>query len=268
MFISKYEKDELHKKIDALSLLVAQATERAQKSEEKAIELSLKISSMEQLQIQQQLKLVEALEEVEEIDGLSDDMFERLKKHESRADAMEKHVAKRYRDHDDMNEDIKFLINASNKAATDISRLEKRFDTFVDAQNVSHAKVKENMKILAADQNTKHEKISSIDRSLEATRAILFALKKDVGNNRKDLLELCKIAVTRDDPVFALDGGAAPKTVASEDKPIPTEDVNTEPLIKAPEAPYGLKKDGTPRKRPGRPIYNIPEIKNEQPLPV
>ena len=66
MFISKYEKDELHKKIDALSLLVAQATERAQKSEEKAIELSLKISSMEQLQIQQQLKLVEALEEVEE----------------------------------------------------------------------------------------------------------------------------------------------------------------------------------------------------------
>ena len=269
MFISKYEKDELHKKIDALSLLVAQATERAQKSEEKAIELSLKISSMEQLQIQQQLKLVEALEEVEEIDGLSDDMFERLKKYESRADAMEKHVAKRYRDHDEMNTDIKFLTNASKNATTDISRLEKRFDTFVDAQNVSHAKVKENMKILAADQNTKHEKISSIERSLEATRAILFGLKKDLGNNRKDLLELCKIAVTRDDPVFALDGGQdAPKTVASEDKPISTEGVNIESLIKAPEAPYGLKKDGTPRKRPGRPIYNIPEIKNEQPLPV
>jgi chromosome segregation ATPase len=265
MFISKYEKDELHKKIDALSLLVAQATERAQKSEEKAIELSLKISSMEQLQIQQQLKLVEALEEIEEIDGLSDDMFERIKKYESRAEAVEKHVALRYRVHDDMDREIKILTNASKNATTDISRLEKRFDTFVDAQNVSHAKVKENMKILAADQNTKHEKISSIERSLEATRAILFGLKKDLGNNRKDLLELCKIAVTRDDPVFALDGGAAPKTVASEDKPTPTEGVNTEPLTKAPEAPYGLKKDGTPRKRPGRPIYNIPEIKNEQP---
>jgi hypothetical protein len=167
-----------------------------------------------------------------------------------------------------MNTDIKFLTNASKNATTDISRLEKRFDTFVDAQNVNHAKVKENMKILAADQNTKHEKISSIERSLEATRAILFGLKKDLGNNRKDLLELCKIAVTRDDPVFALDGGVAPKTVVSEDNTIPTEGVNTEPLTKAPEAPYGLKKDGTPRKRPGRPIYNIPEIKNEQPLPV
>ena len=36
-------------------------------------------------------------------------------------------------------------------------------------------------------------------------------------------------------------------------------------IFRTDEAPWGYKKDGTPRKRPGRPVYNIPEIKNEQP---
>ena len=36
-------------------------------------------------------------------------------------------------------------------------------------------------------------------------------------------------------------------------------------ILRTDEAPWGYKKDGTPKKRPGRPIYNIPEIKNEQP---
>jgi hypothetical protein len=40
------------------------------------------------------------------------------------------------------------------------------------------------------------------------------------------------------------------------------------PIFKTDEAPWGYKKDGTPRKRPGRRPYNIPVIKNEQPLPV
>lgn len=39
-------------------------------------------------------------------------------------------------------------------------------------------------------------------------------------------------------------------------------------LFRTDEAPWGYKKDGTPRKRPGRPTYNIPEIKNAEPLPV
>lgn len=34
------------------------------------------------------------------------------------------------------------------------------------------------------------------------------------------------------------------------------------------EAPWGYKKDGTPKKRPGRAIPPKPETKNEQPLPV
>jgi hypothetical protein len=34
------------------------------------------------------------------------------------------------------------------------------------------------------------------------------------------------------------------------------------------EGLWGYKKDGTPKKRSGRPPYNIPEAKNEQSLPV
>jgi hypothetical protein len=40
------------------------------------------------------------------------------------------------------------------------------------------------------------------------------------------------------------------------------------PIFRTDEAPWGYKKDGTPKKRPGRLMYNIPEIKNEQPIPV
>lgn len=39
------------------------------------------------------------------------------------------------------------------------------------------------------------------------------------------------------------------------------------PIFKTDEAPWGYKKDGTPRKRPGRQISK-PEVMNEQPLPV
>jgi hypothetical protein len=38
------------------------------------------------------------------------------------------------------------------------------------------------------------------------------------------------------------------------------------PLVKTPEAPWGLKLDGTPRKRPGRPPFTQPTVNNEQPL--
>ena len=49
---------------------------------------------------------------------------------------------------------------------------------------------------------------------------------------------------------------------AAKKKPLPKL------IFRTDEAPWGYKKDGTPKKRPGRPVYNIPEIKNEQPLPV
>lgn len=38
-------------------------------------------------------------------------------------------------------------------------------------------------------------------------------------------------------------------------------------IFRTDEAPWGYKKDGTPRKRPGRKISK-PEVMNEQPLPV
>jgi len=40
------------------------------------------------------------------------------------------------------------------------------------------------------------------------------------------------------------------------------------PIIRTAEAPWGYKKDGTPRKRPGREPQKAEEVKNEQPLPV
>jgi len=95
MFISNYEKETLQKKVEGLSVLLTQASERAQKYEEKIIELSLKLSGVEQLQIQQQLRLVEVVEEIEDIDGLSDEIIERIQKCDSRAEAVEKHVALR-----------------------------------------------------------------------------------------------------------------------------------------------------------------------------
>ena len=36
-------------------------------------------------------------------------------------------------------------------------------------------------------------------------------------------------------------------------------------IFRTDEAPWGYKKDGTPKKRPGRPIPKKPEVTNEQP---
>jgi chromosome segregation ATPase len=270
MFISNYEKETLQKKVESLSVLLTQASERAQKYEEKIIELSLKLSGVEQLQIQQQLKLVEVIEEIEDIDGLSDEIIERIQKCDRRAEAVEKHVAMRYRDHDDMSKDVKFLLNASNDAATGISRVERRLDNFVDIQNANGAKFKEQIKMLDNEQKAKNEKIVHTEKGLMMTRGVLFALKDEVAANKKDLHNFRKIAAIREEPVFVLDGGKeSPEVVAVKTrKPKSTIGIILGPLAKTPEAPWGMKKDGTPRKRPGRPPYNIPEIKNEQSLPV
>jgi HD superfamily phosphohydrolase len=270
MFISNYERETLQKKVESLSVLLTQALERAQKSEEKITELSSKILGIEDLQIQQQLKLVEVIEEIEEIDGLSDEIIERIKNCDSRAEAVEKHVALRYRDHDDMEKHVKFLLNASNDAASDIQKVERRLDNFVDIQNANSAKVKEQIKMLDNEQKAKNEKIVNTEKGLLMTRGVLFALKDEVAANKKDLHNFRKIAAIREEPVFVLDGGnTPPKEVAvKKRKTRSTIGIILGPLVKTPEAPYGLKKDGTPRKRPGRPMYNIPEIKNEQPLPV
>lgn len=40
------------------------------------------------------------------------------------------------------------------------------------------------------------------------------------------------------------------------------------PIVRTGEAPWGYKKDGTPKKRPGKPLPTTPEVTNEQPLPV
>jgi hypothetical protein len=270
MFISNYEKETLQKKVESLSVLLTQASERAQKYEEKIIELSLKLSGVEQLQIQQQLKLVEVIEEIEDIDGLSDEIIERIQKCDRRAEAVEKHVAMRYRDHDDMSKDVKFLLNASNDAATGITRVERRLDNFVDIQNANGAKFKEQIKMLDNEQKAKNEKIVNTEKGLAITRGVLFALKDEVATNKKDLHDFRKIAAIREEPVFVLDGGQAPPEMVTvkAKKPRSTKGIILGPLVKTPEAPWGMKKDGAPRKRPGRRTYNIPEIKNEQPLPV
>ena len=270
MFISNYEKETLQKKVEGLSVLLTQASERAQKYEEKIIELSLKLSGVEQLQIQQQLKLVEVIEEIEDIDGLSDEVIERIQKCDRRAEAVEKHVALRYRDHDDMEKHVKFLLKASNDAAADIQKIERRLDNFVDIQNANGAKFKEQIKMLDNEQKAKNEKIVNTEKGLAITRGVLFALKDEVATNKKDLHDFRKIAVIREEPVFVLDGGENPpkKVAVNKRKTRSTKGIKLGPMVKTPEAPYGLKKDGTPRKRPGRRPYNIPVIKNEQPLPV
>jgi hypothetical protein len=169
-----------------------------------------------------------------------------------------------------MSKDVKFLLNASNDAATGISRVERRLDNFVDIQNANGAKFKEQIKMLDNEQKAKNEKIVNTEKGLAITRGVLFALKDEVATNKKDLHDFRKIAVIREEPVFVLDGGqASPEVVTVKAKKTrSTKGIVLGPLAKTPEAPYGLKKDGTPRKRPGRPMYNIPEIKNEQPLPV
>jgi chromosome segregation ATPase len=270
MFISNYEKETLQKKVENLSVLLTQASERAQKYEEKIIELSLKLSGVEQLQIQQQLKLVEVIEEIEDIDGLSDEIIERIQKCDRRAEAVEKHVAMRYRDHDDISKDVKFLLNASNDAATDIQKVERRLDNFVDIQNANSAKVKEQIKMLDKEQKTNNEKIVSTEKGLTITRGVLFALKDEVATNKKDLHDFRKIAAIREEPVFVLDGGqASPEVAAVKAKKIsPLKGIKRGPFVKTPEAPWGMKKDGTPRKRPGYPAHTKPETKNEQSVPV
>jgi hypothetical protein len=166
-----------------------------------------------------------------------------------------------------MSKDVKFLLNASNDAATGISRVERRLDNFVDIQNANGAKFKEQIKMLDNEQKAKNEKIVNTEKGLAITRGVLFALKDEVATNKKDLHDFRKIAAIREEPVFVLDGGqASPEVVTVKAKKTrSTKGIILGPLARTPEAPWGMKKDGTPRKRPGRPIYNIPEIKNEQP---
>jgi chromosome segregation ATPase len=270
MFISNYEKETLQKKVESLSVLLTQASERAQKYEEKIIELSLKLSGVEQLQIQQQLRLVEVVEEIEDIDGLSDEIIERIQKCDRRAEAVEKHVAMRYRDHDDVAKHVKFLLSASNDAAADIQKVERRLDNFVDIQNANSAKVKEQIKMLDNEQKAKNEKIVNTEKGLAMTRGVLFALKDEVATNKKDLHDFRKIAAIREEPVFVLDGGKESLEMAAvkAKKISPLKGIKRGPFVKTPEAPWGMKKDGTPRKRPGYPAHTKPEIKNEQPVPV
>jgi hypothetical protein len=267
MFISKYEKEKLQQKVEDLSLLVTQATDRAQKSEEKISELLSKLSSIEEMQIQQRLKTIEVIEEIEDIEGLSDEITTKISTCDLRIEGMEKFFAARYRHYDELEEKFKASSKTNQK---DLLALEKRLDNFIDRQNVVNTKSGEQIKILADDQKMKYEKVLAVERLLEVTRGVLFGLKKDMAISKKDFNDLCKIAVIREEPVFVLDGGqeSPEKPVVKTRKTRSTKGVKLGPLVKTPEAPYGLKKDGTPRKRPGFPIHKIPEIKNEQPLSV
>jgi chromosome segregation ATPase len=258
MFISKYEKEKLQRKLEELSLLVTQATDRAKKSEEKVLQLSSKLSSVEDKQTKDRKKTVEVVKELEEIDGLSDEITTKIATCDLRINGLEKFFAARYRHYEEMEEKFKASSKANEKI---ISGFEKRLDNFIDRQNSINTKVEEQLKILATDQKMKYEKVLAIERTLEMTRGVLFGLKKEVTANKKDFQDLCKIAVTRDEPIFALAAAEVqPEKVVEEvvEKPVQkvrktrsTKGIKLGPLIRTPEAPWGIKKDGTPRKRPG-----------------
>lgn len=267
MFISKYEKEKLQQKVEDLSLLVTQATDRAQKSEEKILELLSKLSSIEEMQTQQRMKTVEVIEEIEDIEGLSDEITTKIATCDLRIEGMEKFFAARYRHYDELEEKFKASSKTNQK---DLLAFEKRLDNFIDRQNVVNTRSGEQIKILADDQKMKYEKVLAVERLLEVTRGVLFGLKKDMAISKKDFNDLCKIAVIREEPVFVLDGGKESLEVAAvkAKKISPLKGIKRGPFVKTPEAPWGMKKDGTPRKRPGYPAHTKPEIKNEQPLPV
>jgi chromosome segregation ATPase len=262
MFISKYEKEKLQRKLEELSLLVTQATDRAKKSEEKVLQLSSKLSSVEDKQTKDRKKTVEVVKELEEIDGLSDEITTKIATCDIRLNGLEKFFAARYRHYEEMEEKFKASSKANEKT---ISGLEKRLDNFIDRQNPINTKVEEHLKILTTDQKMKYEKVLAVERLLEVTRGVLFGLKKDMAISKKDFNDLCKIAVTRDEPIFALAAAEvqpekAVEKVAEEvvEKPVQkvrktrsTKGIKLGPLIRTPEAPWGIKKDGTPRKRPG-----------------
>jgi chromosome segregation ATPase len=262
MFISKYEKEKLQRKLEELSLLVTQATDRAQKSEEKVLELSLKLSSIEDKQNKDRKKTVEVVKELEEIEGLSDEITTKIATSDIRLNGLEKFFAARYRHYDDLEDSFKALSSANEKI---ISGLERRLDNFIDRQNPINTKVEEHLKILTTDQKMKYEKVLAVERLLEVTRGVLFGLKKDMAISKKDFNDLCKIVVTRDEPIFALAAAEVQpekvvEKVAEEvvEKPVQkvrktrsTKGIKLGPLIRTPEAPWGIKKDGTPRKRPG-----------------
>jgi hypothetical protein len=252
MFISKYEKEELQKKIENLSLLVTQTTDRAQKSEEKLLELSMQLLVVEEMQIQQKLKIIEVIEEIEDIEGLSDAVTAKITNCDSRVDGLENFFAARYRHYDDVEKDLKYLTKANKNLASNISSVENRFDDFFVEQNSNSSKVGEQIKMLSSDQKVQFQKILAVERTVAMTRGILFEVKKEATTNKKDLQDLCKIAVTRDEPVFVLE---PPKVAAAKArKSRSTKGVKLGPLAKTPYAPWGLKLDGTPRKRPGKKI--------------
>jgi chromosome segregation ATPase len=242
MFISKSEKEELQQKV---------------------LDLSLKLSSIEEMQIAQELRTIKVIKEFEEIDGLSEKIISKITNCDLRAEGLENFFAARYRLYDDVEKDLTSLTKASKNLASNIASLENRFDDFVGMQNANSEKVKDRVRMLDNEQKIKNAKLVSIEKSLEITRGVLFALKNQVAANKKDLHDFQKIAVIREEPVFAL---VAPEKIAVKAKKIsPLKGIKIGPYIKTPEAPWGLKLDGTPRKRPGRPIQTKPETKNEQP---
>lgn len=249
MFISKYEKEKLQQKVDDLSLLVTQATDRANRSEEKLLELSSKLLSIEEMQVEQRLKAIEVIEEFDDIEGLSDEIIERITTCDSRIEGLQNYFATRFRRYDEMDQELRLAV--------DISSLTERLNKFIDRQNVCNSKFGDHIKTLFADQ--------------KMTRGILFGLKQDVTDNKKDFHKLCKIAVTRDDPVFVFEGekNLPAKVVGKARKIKSTKGIKAGPLVKTLEAPWGVKKDGSPRKRPGRPaLIKLEGAKNAQPVSV
>lgn len=265
MFISKSEKEELQQKVEDLLHLATQATERAQKSEEKISELSSRLLNLQEVQIEQQLRTIKVIEEFQEIEGLSDKIVEKITTCDSRVEGMEKFFASRYRHYDEMDKDVESLVKDSKNANTAILGLAKRLDNFIDRQNLGNTKTGDQIKMLSNDQKVQFEKILAVERTVAMTRGILFEVKKETTTNKKDLQDLCKIAVTRDEPVFALTSGEelSEKPAVKAKKIRSTKGIKLGPLVRTPEAPWGLKLDGKPRKQPGRKIKS--EVKNEHP---
>ena len=97
--------------------------------------------------------------------------------------------------------------------------------------------------------NTEKYQIQMTLRSLQAT---ISDLSRENETMKQAIIELEQKAKSFKKPI------GRPLKVKKEKKPI----------IRTPEAPYGYKLDGTPKKRPGKPLPTKPEVTNAESLPV
>ena len=97
------------------------------------------------------------------------------------------------------------------------------------------------MFISNAEKDSINFSINLIKGQIESLRAEIQAIKEIKPDEAIEAIEAIKVVKTR-------------------------KAYRPPPLVKTPEAPWGLKLDGTPRKRPGRQPFTQPTVNNAQPL--